>query len=47
MVIADQWDDVDAYLRDVLVEDDEALREALATSAQAGLPDISVTPTQG
>jgi predicted O-methyltransferase YrrM len=43
----DQWTAVDAYLNELLVRSDEALEQALARSAEAGLPAISVSPTQG
>ncbi|MDP9178173.1 MAG: O-methyltransferase [Gemmatimonadota bacterium] len=43
----DQWTAVDSYLNDVLVRSDESLEQALAHSAEAGLPAISVSPTQG
>ncbi|KAA6217408.1 O-methyltransferase [Streptomyces filamentosus] len=42
-----QWNDVDAYLTDLLVPADEALTAALADSAAAGLPEIAVAPNQG
>jgi predicted O-methyltransferase YrrM len=41
------WSQVDEYLDQRLVPRDAALEEALSTSAAAGLPAISVTPTQG
>ncbi|MFR9794718.1 O-methyltransferase [Streptomyces sp. MS06] len=41
------WNDVDTYFADRLAPDDEALRAALRDSEAAGLPPISVTPTQG
>lgn len=43
----DQWDKVDRYFADLLLPADLALQAALDTSAAAGLPAISVTPTQG
>jgi len=43
----DQWTAVDAYLNEQLVGSDEALEQALARSTEAGLPAISVSPTQG
>ena len=43
----DRWSAVDAFLVDRLIPRDEALEAALATSAAAGLPNISVSPTQG
>ncbi|MEU2503583.1 O-methyltransferase [Streptomyces sp. NPDC007863] len=42
-----QWQDVDAYVTDLLVPADEALTAALADSAAAGLPEIAVAPNQG
>jgi len=41
------WTAVDDYLSERLAPNDEALEAALADSAAAGLPAISVTPTQG
>lgn len=41
------WSQVDDYLVERLTPSDDALDEALATSAAAGLPAINVTPTQG
>jgi predicted O-methyltransferase YrrM len=41
------WTSVDRYLDDLLLGRDAALEEALQASAQAGLPPISVSPTQG
>jgi len=43
----EQWTDVDAYICDLLLPSDPALDDALADSAAAGLPAISVTPAQG
>ena len=43
----DLWNAVDRYLADLLVAPDAALEAALAASAAAGLPPISVSPTQG
>ena len=42
-----QWKTVDEYLGSLLVPDDEALKNALKTSAEAGLPPIQVSPVQG
>ncbi|GAA1935140.1 O-methyltransferase [Kitasatospora viridis] len=42
-----QWTEVDTYLTEALVGEDEALAAALAQSAKAGLPEIAVSPTQG
>jgi len=41
------WTAVDDYLSERLAPNDAALQAALADSAAAGLPAISVTPTQG
>ncbi len=41
------WTDVDSYTADLLVREDEALRNAAAASVAAGLPQIAVTPNQG
>ena len=38
---------VDEYIAELLVEDDPALKAALATSEAAGLPQINVAPNQG
>jgi predicted O-methyltransferase YrrM len=43
----EQWTAVDRYLTDLLVAPDQALEAALQTSAEAGLPPISVAPNQG
>ncbi len=43
----EQWTDVDTYICDLLVPSDPVLDDALADSATAGLPAISVTPAQG
>src|SRR5580704_12352371 len=43
----DQWAAVDEYLTELLVPSDPALEAALKDSDAAGLPAISVTPTQG
>jgi predicted O-methyltransferase YrrM len=43
----DQWTVVDEYLTDLLIPPDSALEAAQADSDAAGLPAISVTPTQG
>jgi len=42
-----QWTDVDDYICDLLVSSDPVLDDALADSASAGLPAITVTPAQG
>ncbi len=41
------WTAVDAYIGDHLVNQDEALEEALEASEAAGLPAINVAPNQG
>lgn len=41
------WVAVDNYIDDILVGADSALEAALADSARAGLPAISVSPSQG
>lgn len=41
------WADVDRYLVDLLVPQDEGLTAALKSSADAGLPPIHVAPNQG
>jgi predicted O-methyltransferase YrrM len=42
-----QWTAVDSYIADLFLAPDPALEAALASSAAAGLPAISVSPTQG
>jgi len=42
-----KWSEVDAYIDDRLVGEDEALSIALKDSAAAGLPAIAVSPAQG
>jgi predicted O-methyltransferase YrrM len=44
---AARWTEVDRYLDEVHVGPDPALEAALADVAAAGMPSISVTPTQG
>jgi predicted O-methyltransferase YrrM len=41
------WQRVDSYLQAQLTQEDEALREALRSSSEAGLPPINVTALQG
>jgi predicted O-methyltransferase YrrM len=41
------WAAVDEYFGGLLVEEDAALKEAVETSAAAGLPPIQVSPAQG
>ena len=42
-----QWADVDRYIIDTLVPQDEALTAALRASDEAGLPSIAVSASQG
>lgn len=42
-----QWTKMDAYVNDVLAREDSALLAAVKASKAAGLPEISVTPSQG
>jgi predicted O-methyltransferase YrrM len=46
-MMRDRWSAVDEYLGGKLLPADEALESALRASAEAGLPPISVSPTQG
>ncbi|SYZ72491.1 conserved hypothetical protein [Candidatus Zixiibacteriota bacterium] len=41
------WDDVDRYISDIFSLSDPILKEVLRASADAGLPAIQVTPSQG
>ena len=41
------WSDVDRYITDTVVGEDDALRQAAQATLDAGLPNISVTPSQG
>ncbi len=43
----ERWTAVDQYFDELLVPQDAVLDEALADSAAAGLPPISVSPSQG
>jgi len=43
----DMWTDVDNYLAGKLIPPDSALDSAQAATAAAGMPSISVSPTQG
>jgi predicted O-methyltransferase YrrM len=43
----EQWTAVDGFITDLIVPSDPALVAALADSAAAGLPAISVSPNQG
>lgn len=47
MTPKEQWTAVDHYISDRLVSPDSALNAALKDSEAAGLPAISVTPSQG
>lgn len=47
MVTQERWQAVDRYLVELLVDEDDALREALERSDSAGLPPINVSPPQG
>lgn len=44
---SDTWTEVDAYLERALDLADETLTRTAADAARAGLPDISITATQG
>jgi predicted O-methyltransferase YrrM len=41
------WNSVDRYIIETLVDEDDALRAASTASAEAGLPPIAVSPSQG
>ncbi len=41
------WDDVDLWVGDALIGDDDTLDDALRASDEAGLPQIAVSPLQG
>jgi len=43
----EKWTAVDSYIADLFIAPDAALEAALASSTAAGLPAISVSPTQG
>jgi predicted O-methyltransferase YrrM len=45
--MSETWNAVDSYVEAQLIGADPALDEAVAASAQAGLPPIAVTPSQG
>jgi predicted O-methyltransferase YrrM len=45
--LRERWTAVDHYLTDLFVPPDSVLEQALATSAEAGLPEIHVAPNQG
>src|SRR5690349_13127881 len=42
-----QWTNVDKYIDEVVVHSDDVLTAALEACAAAGLPPISVSPSQG
>jgi predicted O-methyltransferase YrrM len=42
-----KWNEVDAYIEDRLVQEDDALKAAVRDSASAGLPAIAVSSAQG
>jgi predicted O-methyltransferase YrrM len=46
-ITSELWSAVDEYLEQSVVHEDEALRAARRTIADAGLPQISVAPNQG
>jgi predicted O-methyltransferase YrrM len=41
------WNDVDAYIEEQLIDEDDALQEATREAAEAGLPPIALTPAHG
>jgi predicted O-methyltransferase YrrM len=43
----ERWTAVDAYTAELLIGDNDALEEAVRSSAVAGLPPIAVSPNQG
>ncbi len=45
--MSDTWDAVDRYVEGQLIAADPALDATIAASADAGLPPIAVTPSQG
>jgi predicted O-methyltransferase YrrM len=46
-VTQEQWSAVDRYITDHLLPQDDGLEAALKASAEAGLPNIAVSPAQG
>ena len=42
-----RWDDVERWIRDRIVPDDEVLRAAVERSTAEGLPSIQVDPPSG
>ena len=47
LLIDKRWTAVDRYVAELLIPADPVLEEALAASAEAGLPAINVSPPQG
>ena len=47
VVTQEQWSKVNRYITDHLLSQDDALDAALRASAEAGLPNIAVSPAQG
>ena len=45
--VDERWAAVDALIEERLLGEDDALAACLAASAEAGLPDIAVSPAQG
>jgi predicted O-methyltransferase YrrM len=43
----EQWSAVERYVTDLIVQSDSALDAAIDTATAAGLPQISVSPTEG
>lgn len=43
----ERWTAVDRYINDLFIPPDPALEAALRAAAEAGLPEIQVTPSQG
>jgi predicted O-methyltransferase YrrM len=43
----DLWSAIDTYISEQLLPEDPALEAAIATSDEAGLPPIAITPNQG
>ncbi|HEX6360033.1 O-methyltransferase [Actinophytocola sp.] len=41
------WHDVDDYINGLVIDRDDALDRVLASTVQAGLPEINVAPNQG
>jgi predicted O-methyltransferase YrrM len=47
LMTQDVWTAVDQYINETLIPSDAALEAALQSSAEAGLPSIQVSPSQG